>query len=114
LNHGFQAYDGVRLYAGREPVTTIRVWKGTANQLNAGFVRDFRLAVPKGGSGRLKARLDSVQPLLAPVSAGQRVGTLKLTLDNQPYGEFPVVALEDVPVAGILGRGWDAIRLFFQ
>ena len=114
LNHGFQAYDGVRLYAAREPVTTIRVWKGTANRLNAGFLHDLRLAVPKGGSGGLKARLDSVQPLLAPVRAGQRVGTLKLTLDNRPYGDFPVVALEDVPVAGILGRGWDAIRLFFQ
>jgi len=114
LNHGFQSYEGVRLYSASQPVTTIRVWKGTANSLKAGFLRDFRLAVPRGGSDRLKATLDSVQPLLAPVRAGQRVGTLKLALDNQPYGEFPVVALEDVPVAGILGRGWDTIRLFFQ
>jgi D-alanyl-D-alanine carboxypeptidase (penicillin-binding protein 5/6) len=114
LNHGFQAYDGVRLYAANQPVTTIRVWKGTANQLKAGFLRDFQVALPRGGGDKLKAAIESVQPLLAPVRAGQRVGTLKLALDNQPYGEFPVVALEDVPVAGILGRGWDAIRLFFQ
>jgi len=46
--------------------------------------------------------------------AGEKVATLKLSLDGQPYGEFPVVALEDVPLAGILGRGWDAIRLFFK
>ena len=114
LNHGFQAYDGVRVYAANQPVTTMRVWKGTANQLKAGFVRDLRLAVPKGAGDKLKASMDSVQPLLAPISAGQQVATLKLVLDNQPYGEFPVVALEDVPVAGIVGRGWDAIRLFFQ
>jgi len=114
LNHGFQAYDGVRIYAANQPVTTIRVWKGTAKTLNAGFLRDFHLALPKGAGDKLKATMDSVQPLLAPVRAGQRVATLKLRLDNQPYGEFPVVALEDVPVAGILGRGWDAIRLFFQ
>ena len=114
LNHGFQAYDGVRLYAANHPVTTIRVWKGTANQLTAGFLRDFQVALPKGGSDKLKATIESVQPLLAPVRAGERVGTLKLALDGRPYGEFPVVALEDVPVAGILGRGWDAIRLFFQ
>src|SRR5262249_44756260 len=114
LNHGFQAYDGVRLYAARQAVTTMRVWKGTANTLNAGFLRDFRLALPKGTGDRMKATLDTVQPLLAPVRAGQQVGTLKLALDSQPYGEFPVVALEDIPVAGILGRGWDSIRLFFH
>jgi D-alanyl-D-alanine carboxypeptidase (penicillin-binding protein 5/6) len=114
LNHGFQAYDGVRVYAANQPVTTMRVWKGTANQLKAGFLRDLRLAVPKGTGDKLKASMDSVQPLLAPIRAGQQVATLKLVLDNQPYGEFPVVALEDVPVAGIVGRGWDAIRLFFQ
>ena len=114
LNHGFQAYDGVRLYGADQAVTTIRVWKGTVNMVQAGFARDLHVALPKGASDKLKATIESVQPLLAPVRAGQRVGTLKLRLDNQPYGEFPVVALEDVPVAGILGRGWDAIRLFFQ
>ncbi len=114
LNHGFQAYDGVRLYARNQPVATIRVWKGSLNSLKAGFVRDFYLALPKGGGDKVKATIDSLQPVLAPVRAGQRVATLKLTLDGKPYGEFPVVALEDVPLAGILGRGWDAIRLFFQ
>ena len=76
--------------------------------------RSLEFKGAKGAGDKLKATIDSVQPLLAPVRAGQRVATLKLRLDNQPYGEFPVVALEDVPVAGILGRGWDAIRLFFQ
>ena len=114
LNHGFQAYDGVRLYAQNQPVATIRVWKGSLNSLRAGFVRDFYLALPKGGGDKVKATIDSLQPVLAPVRAGQRVATLKLTLDGKPYGEFPVVALEEVPLAGILGRGWDAIRLFFQ
>jgi D-alanyl-D-alanine carboxypeptidase (penicillin-binding protein 5/6) len=114
LNHGFQAYDGVRLYPRNQPVATIRVWKGSLNSLKAGFLRDFYLALPKGGGDKVKATIDSLQPVLAPVRAGQRVATLKLTLDGKPYGEFPVVALEDVPLAGILGRGWDAIRLFFQ
>jgi D-alanyl-D-alanine carboxypeptidase (penicillin-binding protein 5/6) len=114
LNHGFQAYDGVRFYARNQPVATIRVWKGSLNSLRAGFVRDFYLALPKGGGDKVKATIDSLQPVLAPVRAGQRVATLKLTLDGKPYGEFPVVALEEVPLAGILGRGWDAIRLFFQ
>ena len=114
LNHGFQSYDGVRLYEKNQPVATLRVWKGATNSLKAGFTRDFHLALPRGASDKLKASIDSLQPLLAPIRAGQKVATLKLTLDGQPYGEFPVVALEEVPLAGIFGRGWDAIRLFFQ
>jgi D-alanyl-D-alanine carboxypeptidase (penicillin-binding protein 5/6) len=114
LNHGFQFYDSVRLYAKGQPVTTLRVWKGTANEINAGFNSDLHLAVPKGGGDKLQASIESMQPLLAPISAGQKVATLKLSLDGRPYGDFPVVALEEVPLAGIFGRGWDAIRLFFK
>jgi len=114
LNHGFQAYDGVRLYARNQPVTTMRVWKGALNTLKAGFMRDFYLSLPKGAADKMRATIDSLQPLLAPIRAGQRVATMKVTLDGKPYGEFPVVALEDIPLAGVLGRGWDAIRLFFR
>ena len=60
------------------------------------------------------ACVESLQPLLAPISAGQRIGALKITLDGKPFRELPVVALESVPLAGILGRGWDSIRLLFK
>jgi D-alanyl-D-alanine carboxypeptidase (penicillin-binding protein 5/6) len=114
LNHGFLAYDGLRLYEKNQPVASLRVWKGAARQVKAGFNQDLYRAVPRGAGEKLKASMDSVQPLLAPVHAGQRVATLKLTLEGEPYGEFPVVALEEVPLAGFFGRGWDAIRLLFQ
>jgi D-alanyl-D-alanine carboxypeptidase (penicillin-binding protein 5/6) len=114
LNFGFQAYDGVRLYAGKEPITTLRVYKGSSNALKAGFLSDFHLSLPKGNRDKLKATIESLQPLLAPISIGQRVGTIRITLDGKPYREAPVVALEDVPVAGILGRGWDTLRLLFR
>ncbi len=114
LNHGFQFYDGVRLYAKDQPVTTLRVWKGAANEVKAGFTADLNLALPKGSGDKLQASIESLQPLLAPIGAGQKVATLKLSLDGQPYGDFPVVALEEVPLAGIFGRGWDALRLFFN
>jgi serine-type D-Ala-D-Ala carboxypeptidase (penicillin-binding protein 5/6) len=55
-----------------------------------------------------------VQPLVAPYAVGQKAGTMKLTKDDKLIAELPVVALEEVPVAGFLGRGWDAIRLIFK
>ena len=114
LNHGFQAYDGVRLYPGRQPVATLTVFKGSANGVRAGFSEDLHLALPRGTSDKLKATVESLQPLLAPISAGQKVGTMKLTMDGKPFREIPVVALENVPVAGFFGRGWDTLRLLFR
>ncbi len=114
LNWGFQFYDSVKLYAANQPVTSLRVWKGASSTLKAGFTGDLYVAVPKGQGDKVKAVVESLQPLLAPVNPGQRVGTLKIEIDGKPHAELPVVALESVPVAGIFGRAWDSLRLLFK
>jgi D-alanyl-D-alanine carboxypeptidase (penicillin-binding protein 5/6) len=114
LNYGFQFYDAVQLYAKDQAVSSLKVWKGSEKTVKAGFASDFILAVPKGMAPRVKAELLSRQPLVAPVSAGQVVGTLKVSVDDKPFGEYPVVALEAVPVAGIFGRMIDSVRLWFN
>ena len=114
LNWGFQFFDSVKLYARNQSVTQLRVWKGSSDMIKAGFTSDLYLALPKGQSDKIKASVESLQPLLAPVTPGQRVATLKLEIDGKPYRELPVVALEAVPVAGIFGRTWDSLRLLFK
>jgi serine-type D-Ala-D-Ala carboxypeptidase (penicillin-binding protein 5/6) len=114
LNYGFQFYDAVQLYAKDQAVSSLKVWKGGSSTVKAGFTSDFVLAVPKGFGPKVQAELVSQQPLLAPVSAGQAVGTMKVSVDGKAYGEFPVVALETVPQAGIFGRAIDSVRLWFN
>jgi D-alanyl-D-alanine carboxypeptidase (penicillin-binding protein 5/6) len=114
LNFGFQFFDAVKLYAKDQAVSQLKVWKGAQNTVKAGFLDDFTLSLPKGMAEKVKASLVSQQPLMAPVQKGQRIATLKLTLDDKPYGEYSVVALETVPVAGMIGRAWDTMRLWFE
>ena len=114
LNYGFQFYDAVQLYAKDQAVSSLKVWKGGSSTVKAGFTSDFVLAVPKGFGPKVQAELVSQQPLLAPVSAGQTVGTMKVSVDGKPYGDYPVVALETVPQAGIFGRAIDSVRLWFN
>jgi len=114
LNFGFQFFDAVRLYGKDQAISQLRVWKGAQNLVGAGFPDDFTLSLPKGMAPKLKASLVSQQPLLAPVQKGQQVATLRLTLDDKPYGDYAVVALETVPVAGAIGRAWDTLRLWFE
>src|SRR5436190_9598690 len=114
LNWGFQFFEAVKLHAANREVKSLEVWKGNAKSVKAGFARDLVLTVPKGEVDKLKADLISQQPLLAPVAQGQRVGTLRVSLDGKPLGEYPLVALEAVPAAGILGRAWDTLRLWVK
>jgi len=62
----------------------------------------------------LKATLTTTEPLLAPLRVGEKAGMMKLAKDEKLIAEIPVVTLEEVPAAGFLGRGWDAIRLMFK
>ena len=114
LNYGFQFFDTVALYKKGEAVKQVRVWKGSQETVKAGFLDDFVLSLPKGQAERLKADLVSRQPLLAPVSQGSPIGTLKLSVDDKMVGEYPVVALENVAVAGFFGRLWDSVKLWLQ
>jgi D-alanyl-D-alanine carboxypeptidase (penicillin-binding protein 5/6) len=114
LNFGFQAYDTRRLYAEGEPVARHPIYKGTKSEVSLGFDRDVWLTLPRDRFTGLAATLETRQPFVAPLAAGQKAGIMKLTRDKQPVAEFPVVALEDVPVAGFLSRGWDTLRLLLR
>jgi D-alanyl-D-alanine carboxypeptidase (penicillin-binding protein 5/6) len=114
LNFGFQYFDAVRLYSKDQPVARARIWKGRENHVELGFRQDLFLTIPKGRLAELKATTEIHQQMLAPISGGQQLGLLKLTLAGKPYAEFPLVALSSVPRANVFSRGWDSIRLIFQ
>jgi D-alanyl-D-alanine carboxypeptidase (penicillin-binding protein 5/6) len=58
--------------------------------------------------------MEAAEPLVAPVTRGQRVGTVKVALEGKPLGEFPLLALDDVAPASLFGRIWDTVRLWFK
>ena len=114
LNWGYQFFDGVRLYEPGQAVRAVDVWKGAEDAVKAGFERGLVVTVPRGEAKRLAAELLTHPPVLAPVRKGDKVGVLRVALDGKPLGEYPVVALEGVPQAGVFGRAWDTLRLWFR
>ncbi|MBC7944773.1 MAG: D-alanyl-D-alanine carboxypeptidase [Burkholderiales bacterium] len=114
LNYGFQFFDTVRLYEKNQPVATMPVWKGAEEKIEAGFTQDLLLTLPKGHAEHLQAALESSEPLLAPIAAGQQLGTVNVTLAGKPVGAYPVYALKDVPVANFFKRTWDSLQLYFK
>lgn len=114
LNWGFSAFETVKLFDAGQAVVTPPVWKGAKPTIGLGTGRPVLLTVPAGSGARLSSQIVRPDPMVAPFVKGQAVGTLKVSVDNQPLAEVPLLALEDVPQAGLLGRAWDSIRLWIK
>ena len=114
LNYGFQFYETYRLYQKGQTVATLPVYKGSENSVKTGFTHDVFLSLPKGYYAHAKVTLTSRQPLLAPLIPGQAVGTVTVNVEGKPLVTLPLQSLENVNVAGLFGRTWDSMKLWFK
>jgi D-alanyl-D-alanine carboxypeptidase (penicillin-binding protein 5/6) len=114
LNWGYTAYEAVKLFDAGQAVVTPVVWKGKTNVVKLGRPSPIVVAVPTGAAGRLQTQAARPEPLLAPLNKGQAVGVLKVTLDQKPLVDVPLLALDGVESAGLLGRAWDGLRLWVK
>ncbi len=114
LNYGFQFYETYRLYQKGQTIATLPVYKGSENSVKTGFTHDVFLSLPKGYYAHAKVTLTSRQPLLAPLIPGQAVGTVTVNVEGKPIVTLPLQSLENVNVAGLFGRTWDSMKLWFK
>ncbi len=114
LNWGYTAFDAVKLFEGNQAVVSPSVWKGRNNTVKLGRLQAIVVAVPAGSASRIQTQAARPEPLVAPLLKGQVVGALKVSLDQQPLMDVPLTVLETVEQAGVLGRAWDAMRLWVR
>ncbi|WP_310321595.1 D-alanyl-D-alanine carboxypeptidase family protein [Hydrogenophaga palleronii] len=115
LNWGYTAFDAVRLAKAGEPVATPKVWKGKEAQVKLGLPQGVVVTVPAGEGSKLRTEIIRPEPLVAPLTRGQALGSLKIsTANGAPVAEVPLTVLETVEESGIFGRAWDAMRLWIQ
>lgn len=114
LNWGFLNFDTYKVYSKGQAVLTPTVWKGSSNSIKLGFNRDVYVTLPRGSNAKLKPVVERTDPLVAPIAQNMRVGTLKLMADDKVVNSLPLLALEQVNEATIVGRAFDSVRLLFQ
>ena len=119
LNYGFTEYETVRLFRAAQVVARPEVLKGDRSELPIGPERDVFVTVPAAelqrlGERELRSSIERPDPLVAPLTKGETVGRLKVSLSGQVVADAPVVALENVQAAGLFGRAYDAVRLWWR
>jgi len=116
LNWGYTAFEAVKLFDAGQVVASPSVWKGKSPVVKLGQPSAIVVAVPAGSAIKLKTMVSRPEPLVAPFTKGQAIGSLKITSGDNPavVAEAPLYALEAVEQAGVLGRAWDALRLWIK
>ena len=116
LNWGYTAFEAVKLFDAGQAVATPSVWKGKTATVKLGRPQAIVVAVAAGSAPKVKTQVARPDPLVAPFVKGQSLGSLKVMLGDNPTPvvEVPLVALDAVEEAGILGRAWDSVRLWIK
>ncbi|MCW4455563.1 D-alanyl-D-alanine carboxypeptidase [Flavobacterium sp. MXW15] len=114
LNWGFRFFETHRLYEPGGAVTTQKIWKGKADQVQLGVAQPLLVSVPRGRYNDLKPSMEVPKVLEAPIAAGQQVGTVKVSLDGKVVAQAPLVAVAAVEQAGFFKRLWDSFWMWWE
>jgi D-alanyl-D-alanine carboxypeptidase (penicillin-binding protein 5/6) len=114
LNWGYSAFDAIKLFEANQAVVAPNVWKGSATSVKLGRPQPIIVAVPAGSASRLQTQAARPEPIVAPLTRGQSLGVLKVTLDQKTVAEVPLQVLESVDQASFIVRAWDSVRLWVK
>ena len=114
LNWGYTAFEAVKLFDANQPVSTPAVWKGKEASIKLGRAQPIIITVPMGSASKIKTQVVRPDPLVAPFAKSQPLGSLKVTVGEQTVADIPLMALEAVEQASLLGRAWDSMRLWIK
>lgn len=113
LNYGFRYYQTETLFSAGQELIDTRVWGGESDRISVGILDDVHVTIPRGSRDSLESVIELDTVVKAPVSVGDELGRVKVTLEGETVVDQPVLALSDVPEGGFFKRLWDAIKLFF-
>ena len=114
FSYGFRHFETKKIYSAGELIKeNAALWYGEENFLNLTVENDITLTYPKGEKKNLSAQITVDNEISAPITAGQVLGSLEITLDGKTMTQVSLVAEKDIAEAGFFSRFFDWILLFF-
>lgn len=112
LSYGFRYFETQKLYDAGVPLKTGRLFYGEVDELELGLTEPVSVTIPRGSYDDLTAELSVPRFLEAPVTEGDQLGNLILTLHGDEVYRAPLVALQGAEEAGVFSRLSDWTSLF--
>ena len=105
----FREFKLYRFYDKGQPVDRANVWLGTKNKIDLVLEEPLHLVMARSDRRKMKVSVNWNDPVPAPITAGQAIGTLVLEL---PSGKtkYPLLADENVDGLGMFDRVGEALK----
>jgi D-alanyl-D-alanine carboxypeptidase (penicillin-binding protein 5/6) len=114
FSYGFRHFETKQIYTVGEIIKeNTALWYGAEDFLNLTIADDVTLTYPRGEKKNLAAEITVDNEIKAPITAGQVLGSLEVSLNGKSLISVPLVAEKDIAEAGFLSRIFDWILLFF-
>ena len=114
LNYGFRFFETHKLYSAGDTLSTAKVWKGDADKLAVGIKKDLFITIPRNQYDKLEASIQLNSQITAPISEGQQLGSLIISLSGNNVAEQPLVALKSVAEGGFFGNLIDNVMMMLE
>jgi D-alanyl-D-alanine carboxypeptidase (penicillin-binding protein 5/6) len=113
LNYGFRFFETIQLYKAGQELAQGKVWKGEEDQIRLGIRDELFITIPRGRYDDLDAQVEMRPELIAPIAEGEEVGQISIRIEDVVITNRGLVALESIPEAGLFGRTWDGMSMWF-
>ena len=114
VNWAFRQFAQKDVVRAGSRIAEAEVWMGDAPSVELTVAEDLSLLVPVLASDEVKAEVIYDGPIEAPISAGQELGSLIVSLEGLPQTTVPLVAGHDVAEGGFETRLRMAAQVLLQ
>jgi serine-type D-Ala-D-Ala carboxypeptidase (penicillin-binding protein 5/6) len=97
LDFGFRQFHSYELFGANETVGDARVWGGTSSWVRLVAREPVRVLLSEQEKPSARTEIVYRGPLIAPVSEGQEVGFMRLTIDGKVVSRVPLITGGNVP-----------------
>lgn len=112
LDWGFRQFKTIDVYAAGDVVSKARVWGGAQRWVDLVIKQDLRIALSAKEQERVEVKLSYAGPLIAPVKAGNQLGTVRFLMDGKTIAEAPVETANAVEaVDSIWSKAMDSLMI---
>ena len=110
LNWGFREFDNVRFFAQNEKVGEVATWFGKEDLVGAVVNQDVVITLPKILRRNVAVSMVYDEPIAAPITKGDKIGTLKIKISENDIQEYDLLALSDVKKLGFVKRFFEYVN----
>ena len=114
LEYGFRFYATQKYFDVGKEYRTAKVWGGKADTVSLGVENDISVTLPRTKFKDIKVNYVLNNNVQAPISKGDKIGTLEVISDNKTVLTSDLVALEDIEAKGFFGRLWSRFILWIM